>query len=111
MDKNLMHYKIFSNINNIKAFTTCKSSFPKHQLMRFSDISSQSEINNRKLLADLLNIDPCQLIFPSQTHTNHVKLVTSLKNIILQHTDALVTNLPDVCLSIQTADCVPVLFY
>ncbi len=67
---------------------------------------------NRKRLADALSVTPGNLIFPVQTHSNHVRVVgkdTGLEE--LEDTDAIITNTPGLLISVQSADCVPVLLY
>lgn len=65
---------------------------------------------NIELLARALGVDKENLIFPGQTHSANVGLVSkNEKN--LPETDALITNQKGLVLSVQTADCVPVLLY
>jgi polyphenol oxidase len=69
-------------------------------------------MENRKRLAGSLSIDPDKLLFPQQTHSLHVKSVshdTSEKD--LSDTDALITDCKGICISVMSADCVPVLLY
>lgn len=68
---------------------------------------------NRRRLADELGITMGMLLFPGQTHTANVRIIQSydeLKERITE-TDALVTDLSEVCVSVLTADCVPLLLY
>jgi len=67
---------------------------------------------NRNLIAASLGINPDKLIFPDQTHSVNVRLVnatTSAKDLL--NTDALISNYPGVCISVLSADCVPILLY
>ena len=74
---------------------------------------------NRQILCNILEIKPENLIFPKQTHTATVKIVSSSffqlneteKRMFLQETDALITSLTNVYIAIKTADCVPVLVF
>lgn len=68
---------------------------------------------NRRLLAMELGITPGMLLFPGQTHTANIRVIRkhSAINERITETDALVTNLPEVCVSVLTADCVPLLLY
>ena len=59
----------------------------------------------------MLRIDPGQLVFPRQTHSDHVAVVSRIPESELTDTDALVTDRPGICICIQTADCVPVLLF
>jgi hypothetical protein len=52
-----------------------------------------------------------QLVFPRQTHTNCVADISNIPESDIKETDALVTNKKEICLCVQTADCVPVLLF
>ncbi|WMJ74207.1 peptidoglycan editing factor PgeF [Cytophagaceae bacterium ABcell3] len=65
---------------------------------------------NRKRLASALKVD--RLVFPEQTHSDHVKVVLSEKDLdYLKDTDGLVTQMKGLCIAVMSADCVPVLIY
>lgn len=74
---------------------------------------------NREVIAKVFGIDSRNLIFASQTHEDKVAVIDSTffakteedQNTSLHGIDALVTNLPGVCLCILTADCAPVLLF
>lgn len=65
---------------------------------------------NRAIVAKAMGVSEGKLIFPSQTHSNNVRVVndTSTKETLME-TDALVTDIPGICISILVADCVPIL--
>jgi len=76
-------------------------------------------VANRKQLAKHLgSSEASHFIVAKQTHSDHIKVIhasqskgwTSLSDAI-EDCDALITNLPQVVLSILTADCVPILLY
>jgi polyphenol oxidase len=72
----------------------------------------ESVMRNREQLASALGIDGTKLFFPSQVHgTTIVNVHHGLARESLQNTDALITNHPGVCISVMSADCVPVLLY
>jgi YfiH family protein len=78
---------------------------------RVADLPANVQ-ENRRRIASALGIDPYQLIFPSQTHSDHVQLVTAQPlPETLTDTDALITNTPGLCISVMSADCVPILLY
>lgn len=67
---------------------------------------------NRKKLAELLDIKFDNLVFPQQTHGDEVGVVEHIGNTMtFPATDALITNLNDVCISVMSADCVTILLY
>lgn len=69
-------------------------------------------MNNRKRLAAGFGLAAKDLVFPVQTHSTNIGIVTERsKGADFEDTDALVTNCKDVCISVMSADCVPVLLY
>ena len=112
MDKNnkLTQYSIFKPYENLLAFSTTKQTLEK-EAPRFTGDAPEIFLNNREQLANLLQLKTTQLVFPRQTHTNCVALLSELPEKEITETDALVTDLPGICLCVQTADCVPVLLF
>lgn len=74
---------------------------------------------NRELLCQFLGLPFSHLLMPHQTHHDKVckidesflSLSQSEREQMLEGIDALMTDLPDVCVSVSTADCIPVLLY
>ena len=73
---------------------------------------------NMKRLCDAIGADYKSLIYAKQTHTNNVRIVTPedigkgiIKERDFDDVDGLISNLPEVALITQYADCVPLLFY
>jgi hypothetical protein len=70
----------------------------------------ENVIANRKKIAEALSISPDRLIFPDQTHSSNTKIITTGEE-DLSDTDALITDKKNICISVMSADCVPVLLY
>jgi hypothetical protein len=76
-------------------------------------------LHNRRVLAEALGIKMESITTAKQVHNNKVAVVTrnmrgrgaSDHDSALDGIDAMVTNVPNICLMIQVADCVPILFY
>lgn len=67
---------------------------------------------NRYELAKAMGLAEGRLLFPEQTHSNHVKIVdATTRNEALTATDALVTAVPGIGIVVLAADCVPILIY
>jgi YfiH family protein len=68
---------------------------------------------NRKRLAEELGITPAHLVFPGQNHSANIRIIRSEDEVKegITRTDALITQLPQICISVLVADCVPILFY
>ena len=64
---------------------------------------------NRKLVASEMNITLKELVTVYQVHSARVVIVDSPLE-ILTRADAIVTNTPNLAISVLTADCLPVLF-
>jgi len=67
-------------------------------------------VENRQLLAESLGVGLSDILIPDQCHTNNIEIVKFGSN-EYKETDALITNLPNVCLTVLAADCVPILLY
>ena len=65
---------------------------------------------NLKILSKSIGIERKQLVSPKQTHSANIGIVKSV-NDIFPDTDALITNIPNICICVRTADCVPILLY
>lgn len=85
---------------------------------RVNDSAENVRIN-RGLIAKSFGINPDHMIFSGQTHDDRVEVVDSsfLRNKkedrdkLLYGVDALITNIPKICLCILTADCASVTLY
>lgn len=69
----------------------------------------QAVVVNRQLFFKALNVPAERMVFPQQVHSDTIRIVT--KPCIVAKCDALITNQPNLFLSIQTADCFPVFFF
>lgn len=75
--------------------------------------------DNRELLASMLQVPQGSIMQPHQTHSSRVVCIDNSffdapftdRAALLEGTDALVTSLPDIVIGVNTADCVPILFY
>ncbi len=66
----------------------------------------------RKELAQALHVNPQQFVFPRQVHGDRVEIVNEpMASADIPDTDALITNMPGICICVQTADCVPILLF
>jgi len=65
---------------------------------------------NRALIAAHFGVDPAYLLSPHQYHSANVVPVLAPFTDVRPKADALVSNVPNLILSIATADCAPVLF-
>ena len=74
---------------------------------------------NRKALCKLLKISGDRLVMPHQVHATGIaqigrtffRLSDEVRRQVLEGVDALMTNLPGVCIGVSTADCIPIILY
>lgn len=108
------YFKIFRDCNIVHAFSTrvggySTGSFKSLNLgLSTKDLNSAVE-ENRVAFFHHLNLKSYNLAIPRQIHSDRVQIVQ--KAGIYLDTDALITNIPGVALTIQTADCFPVFIY
>ena len=70
-------------------------------------------------LCRVLGIAPSNLVMPHQTHETTVRQVGNellsmpkeVRQMVLEGVDALITNVPGVCIGVSTADCIPIILY
>lgn len=83
----------------------------------YSGDEPEAVTQNRMLLAEAIGFEPEKLFAPYQIHEAVIKAITPAiltlsaeeQKAYMKGTDALVTNVPGVCVAVSTADCVPVL--
>ena len=74
---------------------------------------------NRDLLCEALGLETSRLIIPHQIHGARVRRIDeaffmqtdAVKAVTLEGVDAVMTDVPKVCVSVSTADCIPILIY
>lgn len=113
------------NNNNIVYFYTSRmggvstGNYASFNLSEYTGDDFKSVQSNRTLLLNTLGNSNLQLIIPHQTHSNEVRIIdssflemsTADQSTFLSGVDALVTDLPEVCIAVTTADCVPIVFF
>ncbi len=76
-------------------------------------------LQNRRILMDAVGLDLLKCTFANQCHSANVSIVNDHgrgkgaleKDSALANTDGMVTNVKNICLGVQVADCVPILLY
>lgn len=74
---------------------------------------------DRQRLCQMLCVDDAHLIIPHQVHKDEIAVITEETTTVsaetrkdfLEGKDAVITNVPGVCIGVSTADCIPVLLY
>ena len=121
----VLQYPLFSRFPELLHFCTIRhggvslGTYGTFNISPFSGDNVENQQANLSLLARKLDITPQQIIFPYQTHSDTVKIINSDflqlsdsdKITYLNGVDALITNIPTLCIGVTTADCVPVLIF
>lgn len=98
--------------DDVLHFTSTKTGWGGDGKCRFTGDTPAVFTSYRRELAESLDLQKTQFVFPRQTHSDHVVLIDrEMGEADIPDTDALVTNVPGLCVCVQTADCVPVLLF
>lgn len=111
--------------DDVKAFSTTRHggvSEGNYASLNINEYCGDSKTNtdaNRLLLANELGIDANHIIMPHQTHGVESRIIgeefatlhDGVKKMLLEGVDAVMTNIPGMCIGVSTADCIPVLLY
>ena len=111
--------------DDVKAFSTTRHggvSEGNYASLNINEYCGDSKANtdaNRLLLANELGIDASHIIMPHQTHSVESRIIgeefanlpDGVKKMLLEGVDAVMTNIPSMCIGVSTADCIPVLLY
>jgi len=118
-------YSLLNKYKGIAHFCTSRNggvsvgNYASWNLSPFSGDNPENFNKNIEILCKKIGITSEKLIIPYQTHGTEVqeiddayfKLSAEEKTNYLNGVDAIFTQLPQVCISITTADCVPLLFF
>ena len=104
-------FESFKKYKDITHFITTKEGWVSGSKSRFTGDKESEYREFRKELAISCETDARQFVFPRQTHSDNVVVVTSENENTISDTDALITNEPGLFICVQTADCVPILLY
>ena len=91
--------------------------YASFNINRYCGDSEEHVAHNRKVLCRQLGISDDCLIMPHQTHDTLVACINERflslspeeRQQMLEGIDALMTNMPGVCIGVSTADCIPLL--
>ncbi|NOQ27532.1 MAG: peptidoglycan editing factor PgeF [Bacteroidales bacterium] len=115
-DIKYLQFKNLSDFNNLNHFSSTRIgglSSGKLESLNLGYTVNDNPKNvsdNLDLLANTLGFERKQLVSPKQTHSANIGIVKT-ENDIFPDTDALITKVPNLCIFIRTADCVPILLF
>ncbi|MDP3433790.1 MAG: peptidoglycan editing factor PgeF [Bacteroidota bacterium] len=105
-------FESFKKYKDIAHFITTKEGWISGNKPRFTGDQETDYSGFRKELAISCEVKVEKLMFPRQTHSDHIVVVTSgTDRTTISESDALITNEPGLFICVQTADCVPILLF
>ncbi len=124
-DIEVIQYPIFSRFDEVLHFTSTRTggvstgNYASLNLGRFSGDTQENIQENFSRFCQTIGISKNQLHLPYQTHEykaltideNFISQSMDIQQEYLHAVDAVVTNLPNQCIGVSTADCVPILMF
>ena len=124
-DNKMLGYESLHSYPNIFHFVTTRhgggsiGNYKSFNCSPFSGDRTEDVILNQELLFENSSFSRSCLVIPHQTHGCEIAFIDEAfvrkneleQQQLLEGIDALITNLPDYCLAVSTADCVPILLY
>ena len=121
----VISYQLFEKQKEIAHFCTNRQggvsvgNYASFNLSPFSGDNTAHLEANHRILCQKLGIETSRLIIPFQTHGTEIRVIDpsffqlspDKKIHYLNGVDALITQLPGVCIGVSTADCVPLIFF
>lgn len=121
----MLQFSVLSEDCNISHFVTTRhggvseGAYASFNPGEYSGDNSEAVRMNRQLLSEAIGIPVERIFAPFQVHKAEIRVLEASflslssdgQQAYIQGADALVTNVPDVCVAVSTADCVPVLLY
>ena len=113
----------YNTSKNIRAFSTYRGkgsdNYAEFNITHYCGDTKEHVAECRLELCKELGIEDNNLILPRQTHGNKVICIDrefieqskEQQTELLYGIDAIITNLPQTCIGVSTADCIPILLY
>lgn len=122
---NLLQFENLSKLNSLLHFSTTilggvsTGQYDSFNLGLYSGDKAAHVIENRKRLAQMLEINISDLYLPKQTHEDNICVIdndfvrksASERLEFMYSVDAVITDQKNICIGVTTADCVPILIY
>lgn len=96
-----------------------RGSYAELNVNRWCGDNPEAVASNRAALCQQLGISESRLVIPHQVHGTVTRIIAddffplsaNSKDTLLEGADAVMTNIPGVCVGVSTADCIPILLY
>ena len=117
--ENLLKYKVIRHFVSTRTGGFSNPPYSSLNLGLHVGDDPENVLKNRSRLASTIGIPSNQFTIAKQIHSGHVTIISeelrgkgcSNYKEAIDATDAMVTNVQDICLIILVADCVPILFF
>ena len=118
----LLEYALGDSIHafsTMRADGTSQGAYAHFNITPYCGDTPEHVAQNLDSLCHMLGIAPTNLVMPHQTHETTVRQVGNellsmpkeVRQMVLEGVDALITNVPGVCIGVSTADCIPIILY
>ena len=115
----LNKYKEIAQFCTVREGGASMGNYASFNLSPFCGDKIEHVKENQQILCNRFGIEPENLIIPYQTHGTEIReidnqffqLTPSDKTNALNGIDALITRIPNICIGVTTADCVPLQFF
>ena len=117
----MFEFELLSSFSNISHFISLRGEINEndnYSSFNLCDYTGDDPVNilrSRETICRMLSIDNSSLYFPRQTHNDDIAVLRSKEDLreccVNNQYDAVITDLPGLCIGVSTADCVPVLLY
>jgi len=122
---NILEFDLLKQFDNLCHFSTTsqggfsEGNYKSFNLSPYSGDIKENVLQNRKKLTEHLNIFQSHLFTPYQTHEDRIFIIgqeflhksDTDKSQLLYGIDAIITNQPEICVAVSTADCVPIIIF
>lgn len=110
---------------HVTAFSTTRhggfshGAYGEFNINMYCGDDKQCVSRNLEALGRTLGISADAIIMPHQTHGNEVRQIAkdflslpeTVKSMVLEGVDALITDVRNICIGVSTADCIPIIIY
>ena len=88
-----------------------QGNYGEFNVNRYCGDDPEAIVRNRKALCKELGIRDSRLVMPHQVHDCVVRRIDGPQQGVIEGVDAVMTDVPQLCIGVSTADCIPVLLY
>ena len=88
-----------------------EGNYSSFNINRYCGDDAEHITRNLHALATLLDIPDNHIIMPHQVHGTEVRRIDAPQQEVIEGVDAVMTDVPQLCIGVSTADCIPIIIY